>query len=81
MKIIEGLKARTCTLSKGGGPCAKMMMGPKFHRAQLCFLSDVKQFKLLGSFLVWLHLLYAKSVSNKALTLVAKTEEPQKSSG
>lgn len=35
----------------------------------------------LGSFLVWLHLLHAKSVSNKALTFVTKTAEPQKSSG
>lgn len=41
------MKARTCTQSEGAGQCVKAMMGPKVYRAQLCFLSDVKQFKLL----------------------------------
>lgn len=87
-KLIEGLKAWTYTLSKGvdcesGWWWVQRSTEPSsvfllmWNSSSWCFLLLLS----LVSFLVQLHLLDARGISNKALTLVAKTAEPQKSPG
>lgn len=83
-KLIEGLKAWTYTLDcESGRWWVQRSTEPSsvffqmWSSSSWCFLLLLS----LASFLVQVHLLGAKGISNKALTLVARTAEPRKRSG